>query len=143
MQPAFDSDILGRLVSLGRERGHLTTADLRAGLPIERMSAEEIALVVVHLEETGIPVELEKGLLPDRPKPTPAPRHSAQIIPFPGPRAKRSAPNARPALPPKAPPVPQPPQATDETPLPVRWIIAGIGVLVFTVASLAVFAAAI
>lgn len=142
MQPAFDSDILGRLISLGRERGHLTTADLRASLPIERMSAEEIALVVVHLEETGVPVELEESLLPARPKPTPASRHSAQIIPFPGPRARRGTPDTRPAPPPKA-PVPEPPQATDETPLPVRWIIAGIGVLVFAVTSLAVFAAAI
>ncbi|WP_414474028.1 RNA polymerase sigma factor region1.1 domain-containing protein [Microvirga sp. M2] len=143
MQPAFDSDILGRLVSLGRERGHLTTADLRASLPIERMSAEEIALVVVHLEETGVPVELEESLLPAHQKPAaPGPRRSAQIIPFPGPRARQGAPDTRPAPAPKA-PVPEPPQATDETPLPVRWILAGIGVLVFAVASLAVFAAAI
>jgi hypothetical protein len=83
MQPALDSNTLDRLIALGRKQGHLTNQDLEANLPITSMSAEEIALVVVHLEETGIPVELEDGLISPSAKPNPAPAKSAEIIPFP------------------------------------------------------------
>lgn len=143
MQPALDSNILGHLISLGRERGHLTTADLRASLPIESMSAEEIALVVVQLEETGVPVELEESLRAanPRPKPAPVPRRSAEIIPFPAHRVKRRTSEAKRPAPPR-PAAAQPSQAPTEAEAPpVHWIIAAIGVLAFTVASLVVFAA--
>jgi hypothetical protein len=83
MQPAFDSNTLDRLIALGRERGHLTNQDLEANLPIASMSAEEIALIVVHLEETGVPVELDDSLLSPNAKVSPAPAKSAEIIPFP------------------------------------------------------------
>jgi hypothetical protein len=83
MQPAFDSNTLDRLIALGRERGHLTNQDLEANLPIASMSAEEIALIVVHLEETGVPVELDDSLLSPNAKVSPASAKSAEIIPFP------------------------------------------------------------
>jgi len=83
MQPALDSNTLDRLIVLGRKQGHLTNRDLEANLPITSMSAEEIALVVVHLEESGIPDELEDGLKSPNAKPNPAPAKSAEIIPFP------------------------------------------------------------
>jgi hypothetical protein len=38
------------LVALGRRKGHLTNQDLEAALPVDTMSPEDIALVVVHLE---------------------------------------------------------------------------------------------
>jgi hypothetical protein len=53
MQQALDSNTLDRLISLGRKQGYLTNQDLEANLPIDSMSAEEIALIVVHLEEMG------------------------------------------------------------------------------------------
>jgi hypothetical protein len=83
MQSALDSNTLDRLISLGRKQGHLTNQDLEANLPIASMSAEEIALIVVHLEETGVPVELEDSLISPNAKPNPAPAKSAEIIPFP------------------------------------------------------------
>lgn len=83
MQPALDSNTLDRLIALGREQGHLTNQDLEANLPIASMSAEEIALIVVHLEETGVPVELDDSLIVPGAKPGPAPVRSAEIIPFP------------------------------------------------------------
>jgi hypothetical protein len=141
MQPALDSNTLDRLISLGRERGHLTTEDLRASLPVESMSAEEIALVVVHLEETGVPVELEESLLAPHSKPVTMPRQSAEIIPFPGPRAARKPFKAKP-LQPARPAFPEPrqvePQETSFSP----WIVAAAGVLAFAVFALIIFATA-
>lgn len=83
MQSALDSNTLDRLIALGREQGHLTTQDLEANLPIASMSAEEIALIVVHLEETGVPVELDDSLISPNAKPSLVPAKSAEIIPFP------------------------------------------------------------
>jgi hypothetical protein len=74
MQPALDDTTLDHLISLGRQRGHLTTADLHASLPIVSMRTEEIAHVIVQLEESGINVELEDRLIPEG---------GALIIPFP------------------------------------------------------------
>ncbi|WP_052954642.1 RNA polymerase sigma factor region1.1 domain-containing protein [Microvirga vignae] len=141
MQPALDSNTLDRLISLGRERGHLTTEDLRASLPIESMSAEEIALVVVHLEETGVPVELEESLLLPDPKPVAMPRQSAEIIPFPGPRASRKPSKAKPLQPAK-PALPEPRQAETQETSFSPWIVAAAGMLAFAVFALIIFATA-
>jgi len=83
MQQALDSNTLDRLVSLGRQRGHLTNQDLQANLPIASMSAGEIALIVMQLEESGVPVELDDSLTAPNAKPSPAPTRTADIIPFP------------------------------------------------------------
>jgi hypothetical protein len=83
MQQALDSNTLDRLIALGRQQGQLTTLDLETNLPIHSMSAEDIALIVVHLEEAGVPVELEDSLMAPNPKPAAAPTKSAEIIPFP------------------------------------------------------------
>ncbi|MBA1157660.1 RNA polymerase sigma factor region1.1 domain-containing protein [Microvirga mediterraneensis] len=83
MQPALDSNTLDRLIALGRQQGHLTNRDLEDNLPIASMSAEDIALIVVQIEETGVPVELEDSLVSPNAKPSPAPVRSAVIIPFP------------------------------------------------------------
>ncbi len=109
MQPAFDNTTMDRLIALGREQGRLTNRDLQANLPIDAMSAEDIALIVVHLEETGVPVELDDSLTAPNPNAGPAPIKTAEIIPFPdrstaarmkrkpGPQQKGNAP--RPDLP--------------------------------------------
>jgi Sigma-70 factor, region 1.1 len=54
---AFD-----RLVQLGRQRG-LKIDDIREVLPIDTMTVEEIADVVVRLEDAGISVDVDAGLL--------------------------------------------------------------------------------
>jgi hypothetical protein len=104
------------------------------------MSAEEIASIVVHLEETGVPVELEEGLL--SPSPKPMPRKSAEIIPFPGPRSDRKKkPQAKPLKPAK----PEPPKVNQKTesgsPF-AHWAVAGAGVLALAVFSLIIFVTA-
>jgi hypothetical protein len=90
MQPALDRAILDRLIVSGRRQGYLTNEDLAANLPIGSMSADEIAMIVVHLEELGIPVELEERLLSPDAKPASAPTRTAEIIPFPDPSAKKA-----------------------------------------------------
>ncbi|MFE1602385.1 RNA polymerase sigma factor region1.1 domain-containing protein [Methylobacterium sp. ID0610] len=68
MQPAIDRASLDRLIARGRAQGQLTTEDLRRDLPISGMSPDAIALLLVELEEAGVPVELEEELLaPGRP----------------------------------------------------------------------------
>ncbi len=57
MQAAFDRTTLDRLIALGKSRGGLTPDDLRRALPVDRMSAEDIALVLIELEEAGISVD--------------------------------------------------------------------------------------
>ncbi|HEU6440793.1 MAG TPA: RNA polymerase sigma factor region1.1 domain-containing protein [Microvirga sp.] len=141
MQPALDSTTLDRLISLGRERGHLTTEDLRASLPIESMSADDIALIVVHLEETGVPVELEPELLSPDQKPVSMPRHSAEIIPFPGPRAKSRPAKAQPLQPARS-SISEPRDETADLMPPAHWVVAGAGILAFAVFSLIIFATA-
>lgn len=126
MQPALDSSILDHLISLGRERGHLTTEDLKASLPIETMSTEEIASIVVHLEETGVPVELEDALLSPNPKPV-LPQRTAEIIPFPGPRSAHRKPSKASSLKPIN---PSPADAVETNPQPSRmahWAVAAVG----------------
>lgn len=55
---AFD-----RLVQLGRRQGGLKIDDIRQALPIDDMTIEEIADMVARLEEVGISVEIDAGLL--------------------------------------------------------------------------------
>jgi hypothetical protein len=140
MQPALDRTIMDRLTILGRERGHLTTEDLRLNLPVDRMSAEEIALIVVQLEGSGVAVELEDSLI----SPEPAPRRSAEIIPFPKrPAADRPRPkpiSLRPATP--QPVAADPIQVEETTPLSL-WIFALAGILAFVAFTLILLATAI
>lgn len=60
--PAPTRQDIDRLIALGRRKGVLTPADLHATLPIRAMSAEDIAQVVLEVEEAGVPVELEELL---------------------------------------------------------------------------------
>ena len=140
MQQALDTNTLDRLVDLGRKRGQLTTADLRTTLPIETMSAEDIALIVLHLEETGIAVELEDGLLSPNPTPSPIPPQGAQIIPFPGPT--RVPAKKKTMLSGGQPPVPL--QRNPEEPSPAlaphaHWAVAAAGLAVLVAIALFAF----
>lgn len=60
--PAVTRQDIDRLIALGRSRGGLTPADLHATLPIDALSAEDIAGIVLEVEEAGVPVELEELL---------------------------------------------------------------------------------
>ncbi|MGO4389100.1 RNA polymerase sigma factor region1.1 domain-containing protein [Microvirga sp. 2YAF29] len=142
MQLAPDRTLLNRLAILGRERGHLTTEDLRLNLPVDRMSAEEIALIVVQLEGSGVAVELEDSLI--SPAPEPAPRRSAEIIPFPKrPTTDRARPRPVPLKPAMPHPVVEDPIQVEETTPLSLWIFALAGVLAFVAFTLIILATAI
>jgi hypothetical protein len=59
MDSGIDRNTLDRLVALGQTRGTLTVRDLKEHLPIEDLDADTIALIVAHLEDAGIAVELD------------------------------------------------------------------------------------
>ncbi|MCB5175122.1 MULTISPECIES: RNA polymerase sigma factor region1.1 domain-containing protein [Microvirga] len=83
MQPAIDRNTLEGLIALGRQRGRLTNQDLQAALPTESMSVEDVALIVVELEEAGVPVDLEDSLLAPRQHVQVPSGPGAVILPFP------------------------------------------------------------
>lgn len=76
----FDKAALERLMVLGRRRGHLTIGDLESELPVHAMASDEIALVIVHLEEAGIPVEVDAALLTGAPRPAPLRPEEPSIV---------------------------------------------------------------
>ena len=129
MQQALDSNTLDRLIALGRQQGQLTTLDLETNLPIHSMSAEDIALIVVHIEEAGIPVELEDSLVSTQPKPAAAPTRSAEIIPFPD-RAAAARMKKRDAPLQKAAPVQAQPAFVQQEKRAAHWAVAAAGLLV-------------
>jgi hypothetical protein len=130
MQPALDSNTLDRLIALGREQGHLTTQDLEANLPIASMSAEEIALIVVHLEEIGIPVELDDSLISVNAKPSPASAKSAEIIPFPDRTAAARMKRRTASLQKVSPSQSEAAKSAQQDKRPAHWAVAISGVLV-------------
>ncbi|AWB20731.1 hypothetical protein DA075_07190 [Methylobacterium currus] len=142
MQAAFDRATLDRLVTLGRSQGGLTPDDLRRALPVDRMSAEDIAMVLIELEEAGIPVDPDDSLLSGRPLPP------AGTVRLPEPEPK-PAEGAAPALesPPAATAAPAPaPRPRAAAPGPagggahraVAW--AGLAALVLALVVLALWA---
>ena len=53
-------------MEMGRQRGGLDIDDIRRALPVDTMSIEELSDVLAHLEEAGIPVEIDSVLLTPR-----------------------------------------------------------------------------
>ena len=140
MQQALDRNTLDRLITLGRRQGQLTTEDLRASLPIESMSAEEIALIVVHLEESGIAVELEDSLLSPGPRSASPATTGAEIIPFPRPAAKPRPKPKVDALQMGVPPLQAPAKPEARPSRAVHWIVAAAALLALAVVGLVIFA---
>ncbi|RVU14549.1 RNA polymerase sigma factor region1.1 domain-containing protein [Methylobacterium oryzihabitans] len=114
MEAGIDRATLDRLIALGRRRDGLTTEDLRQALPIGGMSADAIALVVIELEDAGIPVDLDESLLGGRPGSTAAPMPAMPVPEVPPPPAGPPAPATaapRGAAPASAAPAPGPGRA--------------------------------
>lgn len=145
MQQALDRNILDRLIDLGQRQGQLTTADLRATLPVEAMSAEEIAQVVVQLEERGVAVELETALLNPQTKSKPIQAPGAEIIPFPdkATRLKRSRPESAASKAILQIKERAPESGEAERHPVVHWVVAAAGLLAFAGLILIIFASSI
>lgn len=54
---------IDRLMQLGQQRGRLEIDDVRQALPVDTMTTTELADVLARLEEAGIEVEIDAGLL--------------------------------------------------------------------------------
>ncbi|GJD92264.1 hypothetical protein BHAOGJBA_5817 [Methylobacterium hispanicum] len=104
MSAAIERRILDRLIALGRATGRISSEELRAHLPTATMTAEDIALVVLELEEAGVEVEFE-GPLEAAGRPHPV-RPVAELPPLPTAPAVAvaSAPTARAAAAPASAP---------------------------------------
>lgn len=59
----IDDAGLAEIRERGSRRGFVTVEDIRATLPIDEMNADEIAMIVVQLEEAGVSVELDEDLI--------------------------------------------------------------------------------
>ncbi|KAB1072750.1 RNA polymerase sigma factor region1.1 domain-containing protein [Methylobacterium planeticum] len=112
MAAGIDTDTLQRLIELGKRKGRLAPEDLLTGLPVDRMSAEDIALVVLEIEEAGVPVEFEETLTmlarPTELRPLPEP---VALAPAPAPPPGAAPRVDIPATAAQAPAAPAPPAA--------------------------------
>ena len=59
----IDDAVLRAIRERGARRGFVTVEDIRATLPIDEMNADEIAMIVVQLEDAGVSVELDEDLI--------------------------------------------------------------------------------
>ncbi|MDP2358729.1 MAG: hypothetical protein Q8M31_22105 [Beijerinckiaceae bacterium] len=59
----IDDKLLATLRERARGQGVLTTDDLRAVLPIETLSADDLAMIVLQLEDAGLSLEVTDDLL--------------------------------------------------------------------------------
>ena len=68
----IDERTLEELIKIGRTNGRITTEDVRRVVPIGLVPLEEIASLILQLEEAGIELDLDPALLrpgPGRPVP--------------------------------------------------------------------------
>lgn len=62
----ISTTLVDRLIETGRQQGGLEVNDIRRALPVDTMSAEELAEVLARVEEAGISVEIDSALLTPR-----------------------------------------------------------------------------
>ncbi len=62
----ISTTLVDHLMETGRQQGGLEIDDIRRALPVDTMSAEELANVLARLEEAGISVEIDSALLTPR-----------------------------------------------------------------------------
>src|SRR5215210_3868012 len=63
----IDEGRLQDLIDLGQTKGRLSTEDLQEVIPVDTMSLEELAEVILRLERAGIDVEVDPALLEREP----------------------------------------------------------------------------
>jgi hypothetical protein len=134
MATSIPPDALLRLKERGRATGQLTVADLAKELPVDGMDAEDVALVIAHLEEAGIPVTLDAELLTPRPG-TPAATPPAFELPRdPQGNAAPASPATSEASPPRFSPAARPAPAARPRYANGTVLVAGILALVILLA---------
>lgn len=106
---AIDDEAVRTLQIIGLRQGRLTAEDLKQVLPVDAMSAERIAQVILRLQDAGIDVEVDEDLLSPRHPPRPNGPMAGEAVILP---ADRQAPAPTPPLTPRgaAEPKPSPPE---------------------------------
>ena len=130
----IDSSIIARLVALGRAKGHLTIEDLKAALPVDTMDAEDIALVVVHLEDAGVPVELDERLLGRPSTGRPPTRPVEVVLPATGPSRHPPRTSDQPLSGAEAQSSAEPPKAEQRSGPSAHMAVLGAGILLVLLA---------
>jgi hypothetical protein len=97
-----------RLVALGRSKGSLDLDDIKETMPVETMTTEDLASLVILLEEHGIAIDLDPELLipaggPPPLAPNPLFIPSADTASFEAPKTPGEAAESLPAAPHAAP----------------------------------------
>lgn len=82
----IDEKLLAVLRERAARQGVLTIDDLRAVLPIDTLSADDLAMVVLQLEEVGVSLEIPDDLLGSSRRHTPT-SLQAPVIQLPGAQA--------------------------------------------------------
>ena len=76
-----DTEALDELVKLARQRGRISMEDVRKVLPVDSMSVEDIARIVVRLEESGFELEIDPSLEATEGKTTASEAPAAELDP--------------------------------------------------------------
>jgi sigma-70-like protein len=111
---------IGRALTLGRRRGSLSTDEIAALLPLDRMTPEEIAEVVLRLEDGGVEVDLDPAFL--RPRSDRPERPLASALPL-EPLTMRGGRSRAASVPPLAPP---PVPAAPPNLVGKRWVTSAV-----------------
>lgn len=61
-----DEAELGKFIEAAKQRGAVSIDDLRRAFPIDNMGGEDIASIVLRLEDAGISVEVDPSLFASR-----------------------------------------------------------------------------
>src|SRR4051812_33829291 len=68
---------IDELTAIGRRQGRLELDDMKRVLPVDRMSADELAEAMARLEDAGIEIDLDPNLLRPRHDAAPPPAAAA------------------------------------------------------------------
>lgn len=70
----LDNAALARFIETARQSGTVSTDQMRRAFPVDTMRAEDIAALVLRLEEAGVSVEIDPALF--------SPKHGASLNPL-------------------------------------------------------------
>jgi len=94
----IDEKLLATLRARAAQQGFLTTDDLRAVLPIDTLSANDLAMIVLQLEDVGVSLEIPNNLLGSSRRQTPT-SSQTPVIQLPGAQAPMRSTSQRAAAP--------------------------------------------
>ena len=86
----IDEKLLATLRARAARQGFLTTDDLRAVLPIDTLSADDLAMIVLQLEDVGVSLEVSNNLLGSSRRQTPT-SSQTPVIQLPGARRRQAS----------------------------------------------------